>query len=101
MNNIDLYIVEKGDTLYNIAKKYNITYKELMNINNLTSTLINIGKQLIVPSMNNNPIRYYVEKNDTMDSICHKFKIDINTLMQQNNLNTKDLIEGQLLVIKK
>ena len=101
MNNIDLYIVEKGDTLYNIAKKYNITYKELMNINNLTSTLINIGKQLIVPSMNNNPIRYYVEKNDTMDSICNKFKIDINTLMQQNNLNTKDLIEGQLLVIKK
>ena len=101
MNNIDLYIVEKGDTLYNIAKKYNITYRELMNINNLTSTLINIGKQLIVPSINNNTLKYYVEKNDTMDSICNKFKIDMNTLMQQNNLNTKDLTEGQLLIIKK
>ncbi len=100
MNNIDLYIVEKGDTLYNIAKKYNITYEELMNINNLTSTLINIGKQLIVPSINNNTIKYYVEKNDTMDSICNKFKIDITTIMKQNNLNTKDLIEGQLLIIR-
>ena len=100
MNNIDLYIVEKGDTLYNIAKKYNITYEELMNINNLTSTLINIGKQLIVPSINNNTIKYYVEKNDTMDSICNKFKIDMTTIMKQNNLNTKDLIEGQLLIIR-
>ena len=100
MNNIDLYIVEKGDTLYNIAKKYNITYEELMNINNLTSTLINIGKQLIVPSINNNTIKYYVEKNDTMDSICNKFQIDMTTIMKQNNLNTKDLIEGQLLIIR-
>lgn len=100
MNNIDLYIVKKGDTLYNIAKRNNMTYGELMNLNNLTSTLINIGKQIIVPSNTPKPINYYVEKNDTMKSICDKFKIDMNTLMNQNNLNTMDLIEGQVLIIR-
>ena len=100
MNNIDLYIVKKGDTLYNIAKRYNMTYGDLMNLNNLTSTLINIGKQIIVPSNTQKTLNYYVEKNDTMNSICNKFKIDMNTLMNQNNLNTMDLIEGQVLIIR-
>ena len=101
MNYIDLYIVKKGDTLYNIAKKNNLTWQDLMNINNLNSTLINVGKQLIIPSNIFKPIKYYVEKNDTLSSICNKFKMNINDLINQNNLNTLDLTEGQVLIIKK
>ncbi len=100
MNNIDLYIVEKGDTLYNLAKKYQTTWQELMRMNNLTSTLLHIGKQLIVPGNNRN-INYYVEDGDTLYNIAQKFKVDINTIKELNNLNTDDVILGQLLIIKK
>ena len=99
MKNIDLYIVKAGDTLYNIAKKYQILWQDLMKINNMDNTSISIGKQLIVPG-NANSIQYPVEKGDTLDSIARKFGITTNELKQINNLNCDDIITGQLLKIK-
>ena len=42
------YTVQKGDSLYSIAKKYNITVDKLKQLNNLTSNLLSIGQILIV-----------------------------------------------------
>ena len=42
------YIVEKGDTLYSISKKYNMTVEELQNLNGLKSTELNIGQELLI-----------------------------------------------------
>ena len=101
MNGIDVYIVQKGDTLYNIAKKYQTTWQELMRVNNMTSTLLRIGKQLIVPGNGNNKISYYVEEDDTLFNIAKKFGIDINEIKRLKNLNTDDVILGQMLIIKE
>ena len=101
MNNIDIYIVTKGDTLYNIAKKYQTTWQELMRINNMTSTLLRIGKQLIVPGNGNKEIKYYVEEGDTLYNIANKFKVNMEDIKNLNNLNTNDVILGELLIIKE
>jgi len=42
----EVYVVKKGDTLYNISKKYNLTVKELQELNNITDTNIGIGQVL-------------------------------------------------------
>ncbi len=42
----DTWLVTKGDTLYNIAKRNNITVDELKRLNNLSSNLIKIGQVL-------------------------------------------------------
>ena len=42
------YTVQKGDSLYSIAKKYNTTVDRLKQLNNLTSNLLSIGQILIV-----------------------------------------------------
>ena len=47
---VNSYIVEKGDTLYSISKKYNISVNELKAINNLTNNDLFIGQLLSVPS---------------------------------------------------
>ena len=99
MDKFDLYIVKAGDTLYNLAKKYETTWQDLMKTNNMTSTLLRIGKQLIVPG-NANKIEYYVEAGDTLFNIAQKFKMDIDELKKKNNLNTDDVTLGQLLKIK-
>lgn len=99
MKNIDLYIVKAGDTLYNIAKKYQILWQDLMKMNNMNDSFITVGKQLIVPG-NAQEILYSVEKGDTLESIARKFNISINELMQENDLNSDDIIVGQLLKIK-
>ena len=100
MKNIDIYIVTKGDTLYNIAKKFQTTWQELMRMNNLTSTLLRIGKQLIVPG-NAEEIHYYVENDDTLYSIANKFNVNQNRIKELNSLNTDDVLLGQMLIIKE
>ena len=40
------HVVERGDTLYGISKKYAISVDEIMKLNNLESTNIGIGQQL-------------------------------------------------------
>lgn len=42
------YTVEKGDTLYSISKKLNLSVDQLMEMNNLTDAALHIGQQLIV-----------------------------------------------------
>ncbi|MDO7745208.1 MAG: glucosaminidase domain-containing protein [Pedobacter sp.] len=42
------YTVQKGDTLYNIAKRYNMTVDELKALNGLTDNGVKIGQKLIV-----------------------------------------------------
>ena len=42
----DYYVVQKGDSLWSISKKYNITVDELKNLNNLTSNTLSIGQIL-------------------------------------------------------
>lgn len=44
-----IHKVQKGQTLYSIARQYNIPVSELMQINRLTSTTIYINQPLIVP----------------------------------------------------
>lgn len=97
-NNLNNYIIKKGDTLYNIAKRYNINAKELMNYNNLTSNLLNIGQELLIPKPTNNSL-YYVQENDSLPNIAEKFKVNMNVLMNANDLNTSDLKVGQILII--
>ena len=60
------YIVKKGDTLYGIAKAYNITVDELINYNNLQSTVLQIGQVLNIPTMSGSPLYkdYIVQKGD-------------------------------------
>lgn len=92
------YIVKKGDTLYNIAKRYNITPKELMDYNNLSSSLLNIGDTILIPQ-EKQLVNYFVRTNDTLASIAERFNTTVDQLMQLNNLNTTDVKIGQLLII--
>ena len=48
VSNSSKYVVQKGDTLYAIAKRNNTTVELLQEINNLSDTNISIGQELIL-----------------------------------------------------
>lgn len=100
-NKVEEYIVKKGDTLYSISKKYNISIDELKRINNLISNTLSIGQILKLKETNNdNPI-YIVQKNDTLYSIAKNNNISLDELVQINNLTNTNLTIGQELYIPK
>ena len=67
-SNDEYYKVIKGDSLYSIAKKFNITVDKLKQLNNLKSNLINVGDLLKISegTTNNMGDSYIVEKGDTL-----------------------------------
>ena len=44
------YIVQKGDTLYSIARTYNTTVDEIKRLNNLTTNTLSLNQKLILPA---------------------------------------------------
>lgn len=97
----NVYTVKSGDSLWSIAKKFNITVDDLKKANNLTSNSLSIGQKLVIPgkkeSTSNNV--YTVQKGDSLYSIARKYNVDVNALKQANNLSSNLLSIGQVLII--
>ncbi len=97
---IQYYIVQPGDNLYKIATMYGLTVDELKAANNLTSNLLSIGQNLIIPSkaLVSNEV-YQVQPGDTLYSIARKFNTTVTAIQSLNNLTTSVLSIGQRLLI--
>ena len=96
----DTYIVQKGDSLWSIANKFNMTVSELKNLKNLTNNLLSIGQVLkIKDSSNNGKTTYTVQKGDSLWVIANKYGITTEELKSYNNLTSNLLSIGQVLKI--
>jgi len=102
------YTVQRGDSLYSIANKYNTTINEIKTLNNLTSNTLQIGQILQIPNTNqNNPTipntpnttTYIVKSGDSLYSIANRYNTTVNNLRQLNNLVSDILQIGQTLIV--
>ena len=102
------YVVEKGDTLYGIANKYNVSVNDIKSLNNLTSNTLSIGQVLLLPGSIEEDIAdllikdydyYTVKKGDTLYSISNKYGISVDELKLLNNLTSNTLSIGELLKV--
>ena len=99
--NIINYTVKKGDSLYQIANKYNTSVSAIMKLNNLTSNTLNIGQVLKIPSVSNGnaTMTYVVKKGDSLYSIAKKFNTTVDSIKKKNNLKSNTLSIGKELII--
>ncbi|OHX66099.1 muramidase family protein [Flammeovirga pacifica] len=118
-NEIKKHIVTKGDSLYNISKKYEITPQQLLDKNQLPkNSPIYIGQILYIPeadsSVNETPLPstsevkkktppaiYTVLQGDTLYQISQKFGISPQKLLEMNGFDASQPIYiGQQLKVK-
>ena len=102
----DTYKVKSGDTLYSIAKKYNISVDELKELNNLKNNNITVGQVLKIksniPSKEVTGKNYYIVKSgDTLYSIAKKYNTTVDEIKKLNNLKSDNLSIGMELKIKE
>lgn len=117
------YIVKKGDTLYSISRKYQITVPELRAANNLSENdVLKAGAKLVIPaadienaaalsvsktsdykkdsSRTSATAAYVVQKGDTLYGIARKYNIKLNELLSLNNLDNSSTIKiGQKILV--
>lgn len=107
------YVVQKGDNLSNIAKKYNVSVEEIKEWNNLSNPSIQLGTSLqvgkkeenakeelaVAPKMEN--VEYIVKKGDNLGSIAKKYGSSVDDLKEWNNLSDNNIALGKSLIVAK
>lgn len=101
-NQTNTYIVKSGDTLWKIANENNTTVSELIEINNLGTTVLQIGQELILPNnLSTNYVEYTVQKGDSLWKIATMYNTTVDKIKNFNNLTSNLLQIGQILRIPK
>lgn len=95
--NDNYYVVKSGDTLWSIARKYNLSVNELKTLNNLSSNVLSVGQRLIVGKESSND--YVVSAGDTLWAIARKFNVSVDDIKALNNLSSNNLSIGMTLKI--
>ncbi|MFZ2379492.1 MAG: LysM peptidoglycan-binding domain-containing protein, partial [Trichococcus flocculiformis] len=113
------HVVQPGDTLYAIAKKYGISLVDLLTLNKLTSNMIYVGDRLVLPDSviveGNNPdedtdeekapttptSEYTVVVGDTLYKIAAANGLTVGELKSLNALTSDVIVPVQTLLVKK
>lgn len=92
------YKVKKGDSMYSIAKQFNVKEDTLLLLNGLSKDdYIYPNQEIMVPTKN---IDVYVTKEgDTLEDLINNLGVDGNTFSKENGKIL--VVEDQLVVHKK
>lgn len=87
---MQIYVVEQGDTLEQIADTYGSSVQDIVNANDLNApNQLVIGQALVIPIVGQ---FYFVQPGDTLSSIAARFDIGVEELATMNGLNPNQII---------
>ncbi len=98
------YIVQKGDTLYQISEKFGVSVAEIMEKNQIFDTLIYPNQIIVIPRKAENTVyfeEYITKENDSIASISKNLIANMELLIKYNDLTKLILNENQVLRIPR
>jgi len=97
-NEITTHIVEEGESLWSIAKKYDLKIETVIWANDIKDAIIQPGQELAILPVDG--LIHLVEKGDTLESIAAKYKADSGKIVAINEIFSPDeIFENQALII--
>ena len=110
------YKVASGDSLWTIARNFNVSIDSIKAANNLTSDTIYVNQSLKIPvslvqapapapSPSPSPVpaqgshTYKVASGDTLWLIARRFNTTVDNLRRLNNLTSDTIFVGQVLIV--
>lgn len=105
--------VRQGETLYSIARLYNISLAELKALNEMESDTIKVGEELIVVPLNgekaneeiandnpNEPVYHLVKEKETLYSLSRKYGVTPEQIRRLNGIIDNTIPVGAKLRIR-
>lgn len=103
------YTVKSGDSLWVIAKRYNLGTMNLANANGISrDATLKVGQKLIIPVRENTNVAnsltteggtYTIAKGDTLSEIAIRFKVPVDAIKNANNMQNNNIIAGKKIII--
>ncbi len=108
-----IHVVERGDSLYVLARRYGVSIADIMQANNLSNDVIVIGQKLTIPkkaaaaaaseglaAAASSGQVYQVRPGDSASVIAKKFNTSVPALAEANRLSDPNRLRaGQKLII--
>ncbi|GAB6100513.1 hypothetical protein JCM16358_23920 [Halanaerocella petrolearia] len=98
------HILQPGETIQILARKYNTTASKIREVNPGLPDTPQPGQLIYLPIEIPEPpaehIKYYVRSGDTLYKIAQQYNTDVDTLVRLNNIADPDVIfPGRILII--
>lgn len=102
------YTIQKGDTLYSVAKKHGLTVAELQSHNKKLTTSISVGQNINIPAKGQaakgqkvqaKPIIHIVKKGETLYSISKNYNVTVDAIIAYNKFPNNCISVGQKVKI--
>ncbi|WP_153730800.1 LysM peptidoglycan-binding domain-containing protein [Sporosarcina obsidiansis] len=95
---MQIHVVQKGESLYEIGKMYGVPYEQIAQANELESeTRLAIGQALVIPIVGS---YYWVQPGDSLYKIAQMYGLTVEQLAQINAINPAGVLRiGQRLYI--
>ncbi|MBD3266234.1 LysM peptidoglycan-binding domain-containing protein, partial [bacterium] len=105
---IKVYEVNRGDTLDEIAKKFNTSVYSIQKLNKLRGSRIYPGDRLkVIPGQRKSrqysmatPIRYTVKSGDTLSEIAQRFSTSVTMIKRLNRMRSSRIRAGQEIRVR-
>lgn len=108
--NFIIHEVEQGETLYSISRRYGANLSEVVRLNSLEGSRIELGQMLEILTTKSAPAKkqeatpdqlHVVAAKETLYGISKKYGVTIDELKNWNGLPDNTLSLGQSLIVKK
>ena len=99
------HYVKQGDSLWNLARKYDTNTKNIVRMNHLSSTQLKIGQKLKIPvntrQSSKRKHQYRVKKGDSPFHIAMKYNMTLADFLRLNRLNPgSKIFPGQMVYVE-
>ena len=96
-NDIQQYVVVEGDTVQEVARKFNVSSNSIRWSNDLSGGSLSVGSTLNIPPVDG--IVYTVKAGDTPATLASEYRSSESRIVAFNDAEINGLVEGESIVI--